>query len=257
MKDTPDVISRPIVGIPAASLESDGVLGGRACLVNQSFVRVLEEEGAVPIVLPLVREEQTLRVMYGKIDGLLLAGGVDIDPSYFGEAPHPKLGKVDAQRDWMELLVTPWALSEGMPILGICRGIQVLSVAAGGNIWQDIAAQKSGAMEHLYATTSANKIAHKVSIVPGSRLSDMFPSGELSVNSFHHQAVKDVGGGLTVTAVAPDGIIEAVEKQGKSWVIGVQWHPEWLLDDNPAMRRLFKEFVRFCGQYQDRRREQN
>jgi len=243
---------KAIIGIPCAFQAPEDELGKGASAVPQSYLRALEMAGAAALLIPITRQETALRLLYARVDGLLLAGGVDIDPAHFAEAQHPHLGKIDAQRDWVELTLVPWALADGLPILGICRGIQTLNVAAGGSLWQDIAAQLPGSLRHpWYPDYPYNRLSHPLQIEPGSRLAAILGDGPVQVNSLHHQAVKEVGGGLHVTARAPDGVIEAVEGDGAAWVIGVQWHPEWLIDDDPRMMRLFQAFVRACEAYRD------
>lgn len=236
-----------IIGIPAAFQAPQDELGRGASAVPQSYLRALERVGGAPLLIPITERQETLRALFKRIDGLLLAGGVDIDPARFGQDRHPKLGKIDARRDGIELTLTPWALADGLPILGICRGIQTLNVAAGGTLWQDIEAQVLDALRHpWYPNYPFNRLSHPVEVAPGGRLTAILGEGEVWVNSLHHQAVRDVGGGLRVTARASDGIIEAVEGTGEAWVVGVQWHPEWLLDVDPRMVWLFEAFVRAC-----------
>jgi len=234
----------PIVGIPCAFQAPQDKQGRGASVVSQSYLRALEMAGGAPMPIPITSQEDTLRALYGRIDGLLLAGGVDIDPSHYGESPHPALGEVDERRDWVELALTRWALADGLPVLGICRGIQTLNVAAGGSLWQDIAAQVPDALRHpYYPNYPYNRLSHSARLEPDSRLAKILGDLELEVNSLHHQAARDVGKGLRVTARSPDGIIEGLESQDEAWVIGVQWHPEWLIDDDLRMRRLFEAFV--------------
>ncbi len=214
----------------------------------QSYLQALEAAGAAPLLIPITKDKHVLQTLYETLDGLLLAGGVDIDPIHFGQAPHPALGKVDAQRDWVELTITPWALRDGKPILAICRGIQTLNVACGGTLWQDIATQAPEAIKHqYYPGYPYNRLSHTVKLEPDGRLAQILGDLELEINSLHHQAVKDVGQGLRVTARSPDGLIEALEGDGQAWVVAVQWHPEWLLDDDPRMSKLFAAFVSTCG----------
>ena len=201
----------------------------------------------MPVPIPITDRESTLRTLYGLVDGLLLAGGVDVDPAQFGEEPHAALGKVDAARDRLELTLTRWALADGRPILGICRGIQTLNVACGGSLWQDIGSQVAGALEHKHQPGhSYQHLAHWVTIEPGSRLGALVGVEEVEVNSLHHQAAREPGRGLRAVAWAPDGVIEGLEGTGEAWVVGVQWHPEWLLDDG-RMFRLVEAFVRASG----------
>jgi putative glutamine amidotransferase len=240
----------PLIGIPCAFQEPQDELGKGASAVPQSYLRTLEMAGGAPWLIPITGRESTLRALYAHLDGLLLVGGVDVDPARYGESPHPALGKVDAQRDWVELTLTPWALADGLPLLGICRGIQTLNVVAGGSLWQDVAAQAPGALRHPRQEGEPyNRLTHPVRLTPDSRLANILGDLELAVNSLHHQAVKEVGAGLRVTARAPDGMIEGLEGDGAAWVVGVQWHPEWLLDDDPRMKRLFEAFVAACEEH--------
>lgn len=238
---------KPIIGVPCATQEPQNELGLGASAVPQSYLNALEAVEAVPLLIPITSQESTVDGLYQHLDGLLLVGGVDLDPGLYGEAPHPKLGKVDAQRDWVELTLTRRALDDGLPLLGICRGIQTLNVACGGTLWQDIDAQVPEANPHtFYPNHPYNLLAHNVQLEAGSRLAEALGSQDVQVNSLHHQAVKDVGTGLQITGRAPDGLIEALEGNGKAWVVAVQWHPEWLLEDDPRMKRLFGSFVASC-----------
>lgn len=238
---------KPIVGVPSAFQEPEDEFGRGASVVPQSYLRALEVAGAAPLLIPITERESTLRALYAHIDGLLLVGGVDIDPARYGESPHPALGKVDAQRDWVELTITPWALADGLPVFGICRGIQTLNVVAGGPLWQDITAQAPEALRHTYYPDHPyNRLSHSVQLERGSRLAKILGDLEVKVNSLHHQAIKEMGAGLHATARAPDGMIEGIESNDGAWVVGVQWHPEWLLEDVPRMKRLFEGFVIAC-----------
>ena len=240
----------PLIGIPCSMQEPQDELGSEASAAPQSYLRAVELAGAVPILIPITQQEITLRAIYGHIHGLLLVGGVDIQPQRYHEQPHPALGKTDPKRDWVELTVASWALADGMPILGICRGIQVLNVIFGGTLWQDVGAQASDAFEHNFHPDYAyNRLSHSVHLERHSRLAEVFGDREIQVNSLHHQAVKEVGNGLRVTARASDGIVEGLEGGDTAWVAGVQWHPEWLLDDDPRMKGLFETFVVKCSEY--------
>ena len=141
-----------------------------------------------------------------------------------------------------------WALADEMPLLGICRGIQTLNVACGGTLWQDISAQINDAIPHtFYPGHPYNLKAHPVQAEPGSRLAVALDAEEVEVNSLHHQAIKDVGAGLRVTGRAPDDLIEGLEGDGDGWVVAVQWHPEWLWEEDPHMKSLFAAFVTECA----------
>jgi putative glutamine amidotransferase len=241
----------PFIGIPCSMQEPQDELGSEASATPQSYLRAVELAGAVPLLIPITQQETTLREIYGHIHGLLLVGGVDIQPQRYHEQPHPALGKTDPKRDWVELVVASWALSDGLPILGICRGIQLLNIIFGGTLWQDVGAQASDTIEHNFHPGYAyNRLSHSVHLERHSRLAEVFGDLEVQVNSLHHQAVKVVGKGLSVTARAPDGIVEGLEGSNTAWVTAVQWHPEWLLEDDPRMKRLFETFVVRCSECQ-------
>jgi putative glutamine amidotransferase len=197
------------------------------------------------MVIPLDLPEETLRSLYERLDGLCLSGGVDVDPQHYGEAPHPRLGNVDRARDATELALARWALHDDLPILGICRGIQVLNVAAGGSLVQDISAQMPGARRHDYALADApwERCTQTVRVAPDSRLAQILGATIVPTNSFHHQAVKALGSGLTPVAWTEDGVTEAVEDATQRFIIGVQWHPEGMFHTDAAARRLFEAFV--------------
>jgi putative glutamine amidotransferase len=180
------------------------------------------------------------------MDGVLIPGGVDMDPSNYGETPLPTCGRLDPARDRVELQFARWAIAEGKPLFGLCRGLQIVNVALGGTLYQDIAAQRNDAIKHDYFPTagySRDHLAHSVTVTSGSRLDAMVGTAPLRVNSMHHQAVKDLAPGLAPTAVAPDGLIEALESTDQPFVLGVQWHPESLTERDPRMQRLVAGFV--------------
>jgi len=235
---------QPLIGIPCGALASESALGSALSAVPQSYLDALEASGAAPLLVPITGRESTLRALYRQIDALLLAGGADLDPARYGEQPNPALGKVDPRRDWVELTLTAWALADDMPLLGICRGIQTLNVACGGSLWQDISTQVPACVRHRsHPGEPYNRLSHAVRLEPHSRLARILGDPELEVNSLHHQGIRDVGAGLRVTARAPDGLVEGLERDGDGWVVAVQWHPEWLLEDDPRMKRLFEAFV--------------
>jgi putative glutamine amidotransferase len=171
---------------------------------------------------------------------------VDLDPGTYGESPLPACGRLDPARDRVELQFARWAVAEGKPLFGLCRGLQIVNVALGGTLYQDLAVQRSDAIKHDYFPTAGfarDHVAHPVTITSGSRLDALVGATSLGVNSMHHQAVKDLAPGLVTTAVAPDGLVEALESSSEQFVLGVQWHPESLTDRDPRMRRLLTGFV--------------
>lgn len=236
---------RPLIGIPAASLEPPPNPGALYYQFSGNYPAALAACGALPVIIPLGLPEELLRDLFARLDGLLLAGGVDIAPEEYGETPHPQLGRVDTARDTTELTMARWALAADLPILGICRGIQSLNVVGGGTLYQDLRAQYPGAMQHAYrpAESPWEWPTHRVSVAAGSRLAAACGVAGLAVNSFHHQAVKQPAPGFTPVAWAEDGVIEGIEKSDRRFVIGVQWHPEGMFRSDPLARRLFAAFV--------------
>lgn len=236
---------RPLIGVPSDSREKvlDGVYPP-CFLMARVYIQRLEVAGAAPIIIPLLQEEQALRTLYERLDGLFLAGGVDVDPAYYGEEPHPKLGTVNRERDRVEITLLRWALEDELPILAVCRGIQVLNVAAGGTLYQDIEAQVPAAIRHQYWQIKPRDYrAHDVTIEPDSKLAELMGACAIGVNSMHHQAIKDVASGFRVTARAVDGVVEGIERTDGHFTLGVQWHPEALADQDSAMQALFDSFV--------------
>ena len=231
---------RPLIGIPCqGNLRAKY---SRFC-VGQSYCRAVEMGGGIPVLLPLLDNETALEA-YGRLDGLLLAGGGDVQTGHFGEERRARLSSVDAPRDRVELLLAGKAAEDGLPVLAICRGLQLLNVAWGGTLYQDILAQIPHALRHNFHPDHArNYLGHQVSIATGTLLAELVGAGGMGVNSFHHQAAKDVAPGLLVSATSPDGVIEALEASGTSFVLGVQWHPEELMEGAPRMKRLFEAFI--------------
>jgi len=231
----------PVIGITGRADRSARPPNISLFSISQAYVQAAESGGCAPVVVPPHLEEPELRAIFEHLDGLILSGGGDIQPPYYGEEDSGLLWSVDEPRDRAELMLARRALTEGLPLLAICRGIQVLNVAAGGTLIQDISTQVVGALTHsTVAGRPGSYVAHTVEVVAGSRLAELVGAGKLDVNSFHHQAVKDVGTGLVLTARAPDGIIEGLESPNHPFCIGVQWHPEALIESHPVMRRLFE-----------------
>jgi putative glutamine amidotransferase len=249
---------RPTVGIPTQTLQAiDGIPEGlpRSWVMNERYYYAAADAGGVPWMVPLLHDDLgTLRCVYDRLDGVLLAGGVDMSPSAYDERPHPKLGNIDPARDTVELTLARWALEEGKPVLGLCRGLQVINVAQGGSLHQDLHAQIPEGIKHDYFPTAGferDYLAHEVELVDGTRLAKTFRAPRVAVNSMHHQGVKRLGSDLVAAAVAPDGLVEALEMKGDAFVVGVQWHPEVLEKKDPRTLDLFRAFTdaarRFAG----------
>ena len=230
---------KPIIGI--SSNLKEHILS-----VSTDNIHAITEFGGVPIVLPNVKKD-AIESVVGMIDGLLLTGGGDIDPTLFGEEPHQKLGSIVPERDEFEVLLIQKMLELNKPILGICRGAQIISIAAGGDMYQDIYTQISKPLLQHDQQAPRTHASHYVEVTPGSILSNIVGVEKFKVNSFHHQAVREMPKGFKVSGVASDGIIEAFESSEHPFVLGVQWHPECLVLKNDVVSELiFKAFIGAC-----------
>jgi putative glutamine amidotransferase len=217
--------------------------------MSQRYIQTLAASGALPWMLPLLCDDPaSMRAMYERLDGLFLPGGADVDPSSYAAERHPKCdARTDTCRDHLELTFVRWAMEEGKPVLGVCRGLQIMNLARGGTLWQDLADQVPGTDKHDYfpfdGRYARDHLAHTAALAPTSRVREILGADEVPVNSMHHQGIHTLGRELTVTAVAPDGVVEAIEGTGDGFLVGVQWHPEAMTERDPRMRRLFDAFI--------------
>lgn len=243
-------MARPVIGMSTGRMAVDygPVPQYPLTYVPVDYVEAVLEAGGLPMPLALHDVdlyEGAVAEQLAHCDGLLLTGGVDISPAAYGEQPHPDLNATTPDRDAHELALLAEAKRRGIPVLAICRGIQLVNVAYGGTLYQDIPAQVPHAIQH--AQRSARHLpSHDVTVADWSRLYGLV--GErIAVTSFHHQAVKELGGNLDVVATAPDGIIEAVEATDHPWLLAVQWHPEMSHGADGPSRAIFEAFVRECA----------
>jgi putative glutamine amidotransferase len=203
--------------------------------------------GGAPLIIPAAQNEESIRGILHRVSGLILSGGPDVHPRFYGEQPLEGLGEVDEGLDLMELEAAKAAVGKDLPVLAICRGIQVLNVSQGGTLHQDIAAVVPARISHGQKADKA-VLTHTVRIEHATRLFRIMQCNEIWVNSKHHQAVKAAAPGLLVSARASDGIIEAVEHPGKRFVLGVQWHPEGAWQQDPYSRKLFQALIEAASQ---------
>jgi len=221
---------------------------------NRAYAQAVALAGGIPVLIPPLADLPDASAIAGWLDGLLLAGGSDLDPSLYGEVPAPEASVPEPERDHLELALIRMALDQDLPIFGVCRGLQVLNVACGGSLYQHVPAERPSDIDHAQAgQPKRTHIAHRISVLPGSRLAGIL-GDELTVtgvNSFHHQAIKRLGESLMATAVAEDGIIEAVELADSPFVLAVQYHPEELVASDSGSRRLFSAFVQACGGHEE------
>jgi putative glutamine amidotransferase len=219
-----------------------------ACwVVGQRYIQALVDARATPWLVPLLADnEPALRDIYQRLNGLLLAGGPDVEPRHYGEQRRPNCGRGDPARDEVELIFLRWAIADGRPVLAICRGAQLLNVALGGTLFQDIPSECPNARRHAcFAPDEGlqrDSLVHAVHPEPRSRLASLLGPNDVLVNSLHHQGIKSLAPALRATAFSPDGLIEAVEPTNGAFLLGVQWHPEELTAHEPH-RRLFEAFV--------------
>lgn len=211
--------------------------------LNFDYIRAIEKAGGFPVPVFILKEE-SIPELLKIIKGLVLSGGGDVDPYYYGEEPLSGQGEISPLRDRIEINLTRAALEKNLPVLGICRGAQVLNIAAGGSIYQDIRLKKGLTLEHMQKAPRYH-LFHDINIVEGTLLSRIFKGREkIRVNSFHHQAIKKIGAGCRANALASDGIIEGVESVVHPFALGVQWHPEALaVKEIPGGQEIFDAFL--------------
>ena len=232
---------KPVIGLTTSINEDESVL-----MMNRSYISAVTAAGALPVLLPATDDPDVIAGYVQMIDGLLLTGGGDIDPASFHENQEWACGEISPVRDAFELQLCKAYLARGKgPVLGICRGVQLLNVALGGSLYQDLAAAYPNATLAHRQKQRGIYPSHNNSISPGSRLSRILSAHEIRVNSHHHQALKRVADTLSVSATAPDGVIEAVEMRDHPFCIGVQWHPErlWNQPGGEMHARIFQAFV--------------
>ncbi len=233
---------KPIIGIGSDVLQEKGERDRAFAFIT--YTEALRRAGAVPVVIPPQPENAT-DIIEG-LDAILLAGGDDCDPTAYGEQRHPSVEPMDARRQNNDITLARLARERGLPTLGICLGVQVMNVAAGGTLIQDIASELRTDIDH--ASEPSDRHRHAVLVEKNTKLADIVGDQELEVNSSHHQAIRHVGRGLRVTALAPDGIVEGLEDPSHPFYIGVQWHPEDMAMEASA-EKLFAAFVEAARQH--------
>ncbi len=257
--------ARPLIGVTASSRSGwrwlEQALNHEQDVVWRDYAAGVAAAGGLPVLLPCVAgasaepdhgDADLVAATVARLDGLLLTGGTDVDPSRYGEEPHVRLGEVDPAKDALEFAAVAAGRGRRLPIFGICRGLQVLTVAFGGALYQDLPSQVEGLVSHRQQM-DPRLPSHTVTVEAGSRLAAVVGrAGPLRVNSYHHQAVKRVPDGFRVSALAPDGVVEAIEATDPrgGFVLGVQWHPEALWRRDEAAHRLFRALVDEASAFQ-------
>jgi putative glutamine amidotransferase len=239
----------PLIGITTYHRQPKGeaVLNSLSTAYTQAVIRA----GGVPLLLPVDLAEVGLEALSVRLDGLLLSGGGDVLPERYGGQPHSKVGSVDIRRDDLEITLVQMAARQGWPFLGICRGIQVLNVALGGTLYEDIEDQRENSLQHdydIYAHLPRDHRAHGVNLAPDARLAQITDSQQFMVNSLHHQGLRDLAPDLRAVGWSPDGLVEAVELPGHPFGLGVQWHPE-CIPDSAESQALFAAFIKAASHH--------
>jgi len=239
----------PIIGITGTLKEDVEAAAerplGRFVRTDLDYVDGVAGAGGTPVVLPPWGDEKAAAALVGCFDGLVLSGGSDLDPGYYGEEPDPELGPTIPERDAFEMAIVGLALRRGIPIFGICRGLQVLNVALGGTLYQDLPSQWEGDVLKHRQVTPKWQPSHEVEVGKGTYIAEVMGREMVKVNSYHHQGIKDLAEGLVVTARSVDGVIEAVEARDLSerWLLAVQWHAEAMRGAGPQQESLFEAHV--------------
>ncbi len=240
----------PLIGVTPNLKEDTQTSGaqrplGRFLRADLDYLEGVAEAGGVPVVLPPVAGIRGVETLLERINGLLLTGGTDLNPGYYGEDPDPALGTTIPERDAFEMALVEGALRRGLPIFGICRGMQVLNVALGGTLYQDLPSQLGAGVLGHWQRAPKWYSAHEVEVREGSWIAEVTDRRSIEVNSYHHQGIKDLAYGLVVSARSSDGLVEAVESCDFSerWIVGVQWHAEAMRSTAAEQRNLFEAHV--------------
>lgn len=230
----------PVIGVTCGH-QWDGT---KRHYVNEAYITSVLAAGGLPILIPHMNPNLLLEVIK-QVDAVLIPGGIDIDANLFNQEIHPRCGKIDPLWDELDLTVIRAALERDLPLLAICRGCQILNVACGGDLVQDIPSQVKDAINH---NPDAPKwhATHDIAVTDDSKLAKLLGTTSIRVNSFHHQAVARIAPGLQVSAVASDGVIEGIESKEHGYVIGVQWHPELMIKHHPVFKSLFTELIKMA-----------
>ncbi|MGH4123175.1 MAG: gamma-glutamyl-gamma-aminobutyrate hydrolase family protein [Clostridium sp.] len=234
---------KPIIGISGSLIIDQGgnFPGYERSYVNDDYVQSVANAGGTPFIIPMVYDENVLISQIEVIDALILSGGHDVNPLLYGEEPIQNLGGILPKRDTFDIKLVKIALEMNKPILGICRGEQILNVAGGGSLHQDLSYIDGCFIKHNQGSLPS-VATHTVQILEGTKLHEIL-GDTVMTNSFHHLAIKEVAPGYKISAISKDGVIEAIEKEGGGFILGVQWHPEMMAKDHPVMLKIFKKLI--------------
>jgi putative glutamine amidotransferase len=244
----------PVIGILTSILikETEPFLGLERSYVNYDYIAAVEAAHGIPLLIPVVANDETVMRQIESIDALLLTGGYDPNPLLYGENPNRRIDFIFPEVDEHQLRAIRHASEAGKPMLGICRGLQILNIAFGGTLYQDLSLVPNSYIQHAQKSRKHSP-GHQVSLVNGTRLREILEEPEIVTNSFHHLAVKDIAPGFVVSAQAPDGVVEGIERSSGSPILAVQWHPEMMYEKYPAMLEIFERFIEMAAREKDPR----
>jgi len=242
-------LAATLIGITTS--RNSSLYGFPVFVLTEAYANALLDAGAAPVLIPLGLSEPALDQLLSRLDGVLFSGGGDVHPGRYGGQPHPKVDFVDEDRDRVEAQLVARVLEREIPFFGICRGLQVINVALGGSLYEDLGEQYPGALKHdQFDDQPRDKLAHPVRVEADSSLAQLLGATSVEVNSLHHQGIRRLASSLRPIAFAPDGVIEGIELLGHPFGLAVQWHPEWLQAHAP-MRALFQAFVEAARLYRE------
>jgi putative glutamine amidotransferase len=237
---------QPLIGVTSDYHEGGDIFKGPAYFIGENYISAVREAGGIPVILPYSPDTKVIEKLAERIDGLLITGGnFDINPVLYGEDPIDEIGELNNKRTTFEMEIARIALRTDMSVLGICGGEQLLNVAGGGSLYQDIETQVKGASSHQQKIPKS-ETHHSVIIEPDTKLHSILECETIEVNSTHHQSIKEVGKGFVPNAKAHDGIVEGIESDSHRFILGVQWHPESLYQKEKRFKSLFEAFVKSC-----------
>lgn len=244
---------KPLIGITNYYVDSNelgeledrprGITGQDMAMCTMDYVRAVKQAGGIPIMLSHLTDEDYITNITRKCDGFLFSGGGDVDPLLYGATPAEKCGQVVPERDRFEMALIKEVINHNKPLLGICRGLQLINTYYQGTLYQDLSECDQSLEHHKALNYPKWKPVHEVELETGSHLANIFNKSKIMTNSFHHQIIKEVGKNLQVTAKTQDGIVEALEDKQKDFLLGVQWHPEMMFEEVEEQIKLFKYFV--------------